>query len=53
MLRGGRILGPDLAANAELRRELLDELRANGIEHELRDGREFVVLKLPSFGRAG
>jgi hypothetical protein len=25
------------------------ELRANGVERELRDGREFVVLRLPSF----
>ena len=35
--------------DADARRELLAELRANGVEHELRDGREFVVLKLPSF----
>jgi hypothetical protein len=34
-----------------VQREVLAALRANGVERELRDGREFVVLKLPSFER--
>ena len=49
MRRGGMIDGPSVLADAKTRRDLLDELRRNGVEHELRDGREFTVLKRPSF----
>ena len=44
-------LGPLTAKSdvvgADDRRRLLAELRANGVEHELIDGREFTVLRLP------
>ncbi len=43
-----RLLGHEQVVNAEARRELLAEPRANGVEREQRDGGEFVVLRLPS-----
>ena len=36
-------------ADADARRGLLAELRANGVEYVERDGREFRLLRLPSF----
>jgi hypothetical protein len=44
---GGRLVGSRERDLAEQRRELLAELRCNGVEHEVRDGREYVVLRLP------
>jgi len=44
-----RLLGREQIADAEARRELLAELRANGVEYVERDGRTFTVLRLPSF----
>lgn len=45
------LVGAYEAADLEARRELLDELRANGVELELRDGREFHVLRVPDVER--
>ena len=49
MRAGGFIAGKRELADADARRELLDELRRNGVEHEQRGDRTFTVLKLPSF----
>jgi hypothetical protein len=44
---GGRLVGWRERDRAEQCRGLLAELRRNGVEHEVRDGREYVVLRLP------
>jgi hypothetical protein len=49
---GNRLVGARERDAIEQRRAMLAELRANGVERELRDGREFVVLRLPDFGEA-
>ena len=46
--RGYTLVPRSEVVDAEARRSLLAGLRANGVEFEERDGREFTVIRLPS-----